>query len=490
MSADEIAQAQDQIGRAIDRARAGDDKELAATVRDLGEQFTRLFVGSMRMLRIHDVRNRAFDQPMNDLAKLLDRLRDLLGLVQIVMVEEQIYINDVRLRLDARQDSADSLGTLWRKHDVGGVNFHDVIGVEEFRTLVQWVMAEPADAAQRQSLQAALQQSGLSAIELLPVFQFKLSGQEARKVNRDALDVYRHAASVVTDLWASVVQGRMPNPLPVRKLVTEFVDLDDDNRDDGIVRGLNNTRVPAHSRHATQVTALSVLIGRALGLPDVTLADLGVAACYHDAGYGTEEDGYPPPFERHGSAGARVLLAQRGFHEARVRRMMVCLEHHRRFDHPRGASLFARIIHVADDYDTLTRYRAEGPLFAPPDAIARMWAARGTHYETVIMQALVNRVGRFPPGSVLELTDGRWVLVTSGVRSRETFALPLTTVVRDFDGQRPGYPINLDLALEGKVRGVVQIDKPPRPLEDDGIEVPDGDDDDYEVEDQGDDDLG
>lgn len=461
MSADEISAAQDQIGRAVDKARAGEDRELAAQVRDLGEQFTRLLVGSMRMLRIHDVKNRAFEQPMNDLTRILARMRELLGLVQVVMVEDQIYVNDMRLRLDARREEGDSLGALWRRHDVGGINFHDEYGPDGFRALVQWAMADPAEASPRPSLQAALQQAGLGGIELLPVFQFRLSGQEARKVNREALDVYRHASSVVSDLWGSVAQGRMPNPLPVRKLVTEFVDLGEDSRDQGIVRGMNDTRVPAHARHSTQVTALSVLIGRALGLPDVTLADLGVAACYHDAGYASDEDGYAPPFERHGSAGARVLLTQRGFHEARVRRMLVCLEHHRRFDHPRGASLFARIIHVADDYDTLTRYRHDGPLFAPPDAIARMWAARGTHYEPVILQALVNRVGCFPPGSILELTDGRWVLVTSGVRSRETFARPMTTVVRDFDGSRPAYPVDLDLAFEGRVRGVVQIEQPP-----------------------------
>ena len=90
-----------------------------------------------------------------------------------------------------------------------------------------------------------------------------------------------------------------------------------------------------------------MLLGREIGLSEAALADLGVAATFHDAGYTADEDGYPPPFERHTTAGARQLLKQRGFHEARIRRLLVCLEHHRRFDNPRPASLSARILHIA-----------------------------------------------------------------------------------------------------------------------------------------------
>ena len=35
---DEVAEAQREVGLALDRARAGDDRELAAKVRELGEQ--------------------------------------------------------------------------------------------------------------------------------------------------------------------------------------------------------------------------------------------------------------------------------------------------------------------------------------------------------------------------------------------------------------------------------------------------------------------
>ena len=201
---------------------------------------------------------------------------------------------------------------------------------------------------------------------------------------------------------------------------------------------------------------LAVLLGRELGLPDTALADLGVTACYHDLGYATDEDGFAPPFSRHGSAGVRGLLAQRGFHEARVHRMLACLEHHLPFHAAGGTSLFARIIHIADDFETLTRYRPGGPLMSPPTALARMYAARGAEYDPSLIQLFVNRVGRYPPGTVLELDDGRWVLVLSGVRAPELFERPLTEVMREADGADADFPVLVDLAHECAVRRVVE----------------------------------
>jgi|GEM_PF-471549 len=116
----------------------------------------------------------------------------------------------------------------------------------------------------------------------------------------------------------------------------------------------------------------------------------------------------------------RTLLAQRGFHEARIHRMLACIEHHRPYDTPGGSSLFARILHIADDFETLTRHRPGGAMLSPPTALARMYAARGTEYDPELLQLFVNRVGRFPPGSVLERTDGRWVLVMPALRSSDS----------------------------------------------------------------------
>lgn len=459
---DSVHDAQQLIAKALDRARAGEDKELTTQVRERGEQVAHLLSGTVRMTHIHHIDNRAFEAPCRELAAAFARLHDLLGLVQLVMVEDQIYINDIRMRFDVRNEDSRELTHLWHRHETGGVTLHAPITEAQVKSLVVAVAADPAPTNPRAALQAALQRAGMATVELQPVFRFRVGNEAQRKqIDRDVKAVYAQSAQVMGELWDSLALGRNPNPLPVRKMVTEMVDMSTEQRTEEILLTTRDTRSPAHSRHSLQVSALSLLIGREIGLPDATLADLGVAATFHDGGYTADEDGYPPPFERHTSAGARQLLRQRGFHEARIRRLLVCLEHHRTHDDDHRPSLFSRIVHIADDYDTLTRYRPSGPLVAPPDALARMYAAGGTIYDPVLLQAFVNRMGMYPPGSVLELEDGSWVLSISPVRRPSLFDKPLTRLVRFRGGVEPDEEIDIDLAFGRRVARVIRPESPP-----------------------------
>jgi hypothetical protein len=214
--------------------------------------------------------------------------------------------------------------------------------------------------------------------------------------------------------------------------------------------------LPPFAQHTLMVTNLSLVIGRAAGLSDPSLADLGVAAMFHDVGFTMREDGYSVPFERHSRAGLRVLLRQRGFHRAKLRRVLTVLQHHYAFDDPRGLPwLYARIVHIADDYDTLTRYRSgQGPILSTPDCLARMAAQAGKAYDPLLMQLFCNVMGRFPPGAILSLADGYLVLSITTVRSPETFDKPLCKVIRRPDGSAPVEDEFLDLAQGGKVAKV------------------------------------
>jgi hypothetical protein len=237
--------------------------------------------------------------------------------------------------------------------------------------------------------------------------------------------------------------------------MSELADMDRGEQAKEIAENAKDVQRPAMVRHSVQVATLSLMIGRELGLSESVLSDLGVTASFHDAGYGADEQGFPPPFERHGTAGVRLMLEQRGFHEARIRRMLACLQHHLPHNHEPRPGLFARIIKIADDYDTLTRYRASGPLETPPYALTRMYAAAGTLYDPELLQLFVNRVGQFPPGSILEMSGGSWVAVVSGARSPETWNKPLCLMVRTKDGRTPSFELEIDLARGGEIAAVL-----------------------------------
>ena len=130
---------------------------------------------------------------------------------------------------------------------------------------------------------------------------------------------------------------------------------------------------------------------------------------FHDMGYAVREgadpkngfEGFPPPFERHAAAGARLILKQRGFHQAKINRALATLEHHHDFRSDSGTPcLYARIIRIADDFANFTRRKGQG--LTPHEAISRMASASGQWYDPTLFQIFVNRMGKYPPGTLLE----------------------------------------------------------------------------------------
>ncbi len=450
----ELDQSQASLGKALEQARAGEDRDLAARVREQGEQLIRQLFGLLRMTRTHELDNHAFDKPIEDTHRNLSALYDTLGAVHIVVVEDQVYVNDVRVRMDSRNDAGALLSAELRRQSVGGISFHDVPGVPHLRRMVEAFAAPPEPPSPRATLKAALQAVGIECVELFGIFRFRVSGEAVREASHaDTREVAGRATGLVEATIDTLGADRMPNPLPLRRVVTEILEVGPGA--EGLWDGAESGS--AFSAHTTRVALLSMLIGRATGLADEALQDLGVAAMFHDVGYAAREGatpargdepghpGYAPPFERHGAAGARLLLRQRGFHQAKIRRALATLEHHRDYAGPHGRpSLFARVIRIAEDYETLSR--AEGGDLAPYDVLPHMLPYSGTRYDPVLLQLFVNVMGQWPPGSRLMLLDGQLVRTEGLVRDAERFATPTAVVVSDIAGERPAERQTVDLA--------------------------------------------
>jgi len=448
----QIADAQFQLGKALEQAKAGEDQELATQIRDRGEAMVFLLAGLLRLTKVHSLDNAAFELPMREFHDAVGHMIELLGAIHVAMVEGQVYVNDIRIRFDARTDSGAWMGDEMGRHQVGGFSFHSAPNEVQMRRFLELVSVKPREGTSpRLIFQKELNDAGLGFIELAPIFRFRLHGESARSMDRSVKQVYTRCSRLVSDAWGNLCAQRTPNPLPVRRMVTELIDLGGGDKQGQTVESRHDPRAPAYVNHSVQVASLSLLIGRALGMSEASLSDLGVAAVYHDTGYTVSEGGYPPPFERHGSAGSRAFLRQRGFHAAKVRRMLVCLQHHRRYDAMPKPSLYARIVKIADDFDTFTRIRPDGPMFSPPGALRRMLTGVGTLYDPDLFQIFVNEVGQYPPGTLLQLNDRSWGLVVSGARSPETFSTPLVRVVRLGNGDRPDIEVLIDLSQRGSI---------------------------------------
>jgi hypothetical protein len=446
---------QDRLAHAIERAQVGEDRELAQEVRERGEQLANLLYGLLRTSRLYAAENKAFDAPVTELASCVARLTARLGPVTLVCVQDQVYVNDVRVRFGEKTGKPGELGVELSKHNVGGISFQEPPTDDHIRALITGFAQAPEPSSPRAALSRFLAARKATGIELGGINRFPKVGERSAGESgaREAREVVERADETIAGVWRNAAAGHMINALALRRMVAELLALGVEA--DEVWRA--GADAPPHVAHAMRVNLLALTIGKAVGLPESVLQDLGVAAVLHDIGY-TAEGAIPLEASHlavHPIAGARALALRKGFHEAKVRRVLAALDHHRDHADPRGRpSLFGRILRIAEDFDNYCR--PEGGGLSPAEALVGMLPGAGTRYDPVLLQLFVNRVGRFPPNTLLELDDGRVVETTSLVDEPASFGAPRAVVRRMPDGRPPKRVVIVDLAVEGRPRRLLR----------------------------------
>ncbi|WP_028996877.1 HD-GYP domain-containing protein [Azohydromonas australica] len=201
------------------------------------------------------------------------------------------------------------------------------------------------------------------------------------------------------------------------------------------------------SAHALNVTVISLLLGRLLNLPESELQVLGLGALLHDIGkvylperMRTLDEQFTPAelklYREHVALG--VLHGRRMGLSAQV--MLVIGQHHELADgsgFPQQMELArltqaARIVGLVNRYDNLCNPPLPANALTPHEALSLLFTQSQTKYDQQLVSAFVRMMGVYPPGSVVQLTDERYALV-SGVNA----ARPLKPRVLVFDPSVP-----------------------------------------------------
>ena len=107
-----------------------------------------------------------------------------------------------------------------------------------------------------------------------------MAAEEAADAS-DPRDFVSRALAATDEAFQNLAAGRVPNPLPLRRIVAELLERDPASED----MWTEPAGAPPYALHQLRVAQLALLVGRALELPSSVLQDLGVAALYHDCGY-------------------------------------------------------------------------------------------------------------------------------------------------------------------------------------------------------------
>ena len=179
--------------------------------------------------------------------------------------------------------------------------------------------------------------------------------------------------------------------------------------------------------HAVNVSTLSMIIGRELQLSHDEIRFVGMAGLLHDLG----EQRIPVRILRNRTHLSQEELQELQLHPdytvEQLRRLCqfpseildIIRSHHERLDgsgYParlRGSqiSIPARILLVVDEYDSLVHKRRESESLMPAEALGQIYAKAKSHFPIDVVVALIKTVGVYPPGSIVELSDGKIGLV-------------------------------------------------------------------------------
>ena len=180
--------------------------------------------------------------------------------------------------------------------------------------------------------------------------------------------------------------------------------------------------------HAVNVMVLALLLGKALGLDAKQLNDAGLAALLHDIG----KTLLPPHIAGSGArlAAQDVRRYQRHVQESvRLCRSMelpeavvrAIAEHHEREDgsgFPAGLqgnqmSPLGRIVAIVNRYDRLCSPLQGQRDLTPHEAVSYLFTQEKTFFDSNVLAVFIRTMGVYPPGSLVQLTDGRLAVVVT-----------------------------------------------------------------------------
>ncbi len=194
------------------------------------------------------------------------------------------------------------------------------------------------------------------------------------------------------------------------------------------IRLLSENAGEKTSLHSINVTVISLLLGKASGLGEQDLVDLGMGALLHDMGkielpgrlrwndeqFTTSEREIYQAHVAHGVTLGQKMALSRGA-------LLVIGQHHEFADgtgYPqhisdRHISLPSRIVSLVNLYDNLCNPGNPALAITPHEALALIFAQRKSQFHADTLSLFVRMMGVYPPGSVVQLSDERFAMVVS-----------------------------------------------------------------------------
>lgn len=281
-----------------------------------------------------------------------------------------------------------------------------------------------------------------------------------------AKKIRQRAQNQVKSIFDEVAAGTGPDIDAARSVTDEFVSTCLYKNEVFMNMLLVRETLECEVNHAINVSILSIALGRRLGLPTYELENLGLAGLLHDIGMLTLPeyvykdssriaDNEFEVLKTHSEKGFEMLKQCGGLSESVLQAV---LQHHERANgtgYPEGLlerqiTKNAKIVSIADTYDTITSDRPYSKGRSPVQAIKLIFGWSGRHFNETLVKFFVSLLGVYPVGTILRLESGETGIVYEVSRGSST--KPKILVIMDEKGNETE-PFPLDLNAKNIVTG-------------------------------------
>ena len=274
---------------------------------------------------------------------------------------------------------------------------------------------------------------GISWLKILEIHdEEKQSPLDDDMIRREkAKYAYVNALDTVKEVAEKASKG-VAGVLKARRLAQNIVDLIHEDR--SLMLGLTTLQEydDYTYTHSVNVSLLATCLGKQIGLSKVVLEHLAVCGLFHDLGKvgipkdvllkkSKLNDDEWKKMQGHPLIGVKKILRLNADKELRSKIILGPFEHHLNPDmtgYPKthfkkSMSLTGKILRIVDVYEALTANRKYRPRpFTPDEALRKMWNEGEKSFDLILLKIFIQMMGIFPIGSIVELIDGRFAMVT------------------------------------------------------------------------------